>query len=83
MFSPTAAAVEQQRVGPVLALDGVVAVARVPLEHVVAGAEHDRVVALLAVDEVIAIAADQYVGAVAAENRVVAGAAVDGELDQR
>ena len=33
------AAVEQHRVGAVLALDGVAAVARIPLEHVVAGAE--------------------------------------------
>ena len=52
------AAVEQHRVGAVLALDHVAAVARIPLEHVVAGAEEDDVVALLAVDEVVAVAAD-------------------------
>ena len=68
---------------PCLAFDGVAAVARVPLEDVVAGAEERRVVALLAVDEVVAVAAEQQVGAVAAEDRVVAGAAVDRELDQR
>ena len=37
-----AAAVEQHRVGAVLALDGVAAVARIPLEDVVAGAEERR-----------------------------------------
>ena len=52
-------AVEQQRVGAVLALDGVAAVARVPLEDVVAGAEQGDVVALVAVDEVVAVAAEQ------------------------
>ena len=73
-------AVEQQRVGAGLALDGVAAVARIPLEHVVARAEQGGVVALVAVDEVVAVAAEQGVVAVAAEDRVVAGAAVDGEL---
>ena len=38
-ISCAGAAVEQHRVGAVLALDGVAAVARIPLEHVVAGAE--------------------------------------------
>ena len=41
-------AVEQQRVGAGLALDGVAAVARVPDERVVAGAEKRHVVALAA-----------------------------------
>ena len=59
------------------------AVARIPLHHVVAGAEEDRVVALLAVDEVVAVTAEQLVGAIAAEDGVVAGAAVDRDLDQR
>ena len=77
------AAVEQHRVGAVLALDRVAAVARIPLEHVVAGAEEGGVVALLAVDEVVAVAAEQQVGAVAAEDGVVAGAAVDRDADQR
>ena len=60
-----------------LALDGVAAVAGVPLERVVAAAERRRVGAAVAVDEVVAAAADQDVGAVAADQRVVAAAAVD------
>ena len=83
MFSLMLRAVERHRVGAVLALDGVAAVAGIPLERVVAGAEQRGVVALLAVDEVVAVAAEQDVDAVAAEQRVVAGAAVDGDLDQR
>ena len=78
-----AAAVEQHRVGVRLALDDVAAVAGIPLERVVAGAEEGDVVALLAVDEVVVVTAEQHVGAVAAEERVVARAAVDGDLDQR
>ena len=74
---------KSMRVAAVPAFDHVAAVARVPLEDVVAGAEEGAVVALLAVDEVVAVAADQHVGAVAAQDRVVAGAAVDGEMDQR
>ena len=53
------------------------------MEHVVAAAEEGDVVALLTVDEVVVGAAKQQVGAVAAEDRVVARAAVDGDLDQR
>ena len=83
MFSLTLAPLNDQRVGAVLALDGVAAVAGIPLEGVVAGAEEGGVVAAAAVDEVVAVAAEQRVGAVAAGDRVVAGAAVDGELDQR
>ncbi len=82
MISLPFAAVEPQRVRAVLALDGVAAVARIPLEHVVAGAEEGGVVALLAVDEIVAVAAEQHIGAVAAEDRVVAGAAVDRDPDQ-
>ena len=48
-----------KRVGAVLALDRVVAVARIPLEGVVAGTQEREVVALLAVDEVVAVAAEQ------------------------
>ena len=72
---------EQQRVGAVLALDRVVAVARIPLEHVVAGAEQRDVVAVVAEHEVVAVAAEDRVGALAAEHGVVAGAAVERELD--
>ena len=70
-------AVELHLVGAGLALDGVAAVARVPLERVVAGAEQGHVVAAAAVDEVVAVAADQRVVALAADDRVVARAAVD------
>ena len=83
MFSFAPRAVEQHRVVAGLAFDDVAAVTRIPLEHVVAGAQERRVVALVAVDEVVAVAAEQQVGAVAAEDRVVARAAVEGELDQR
>ena len=76
-------AVEQHRVGAGLALDDVAAVARVPDERVVAGAQQRHVVAAAAGDQVVAVAAEQHVVAVAAGDRVVAGAAVDGELDQR
>ncbi len=76
-------AVEPDRVGSGLALDRVVAVARIPLEHVVAGPEKDDVVALLAVDEIVAAAADQNVGAIASQDRVVADAAVDRDADER
>ena len=72
---------EQHRVGAGLAFDRVVAVARVPLEDVVAGAEERDVVAVVAEHEVVAVAAEQHVGALAAEDGVVAGAAVDRELD--
>ena len=72
MFSAMFAPLNSHRVGAVLALDGVVAVARIPLERVVAGAEEGGVVALVAVDEVVAVAAEQDVGAVAAADRVVA-----------
>ena len=72
---------EQHRVGAVLAFDRVVAVARIPLEHVVAGAHQGEVVAVVAEDEVVAVAAEERVGALAAEDRVVAGAAVDRQLD--
>ena len=70
-------AVELHRVDAVLAFDGVAAVARVPDERVVAGAEERGVVAAAAGDEVVAVAADQRVVTVAAGDGVVAGAAVD------
>ena len=52
-------AVEGQRVGAGLAVDGVRAVARVPLERVVAGAHLCGVGADVAVDAVVAGAAEQ------------------------
>ena len=82
-ISPMLRALEVQRVGAGLAFDGVVAVARVPVEAVVAGAEGRGVGALVAVDEVVAGAAEQDVGAVAAAQDVVAVAAVERELGER
>ena len=72
MLSLMLRAVEQQRVDVGLAFDRVAAVARIPLEGVLAGTEQGHVVALVAVDEVVAVAADQPVVAVAAEDRIVA-----------
>ena len=74
-------AVEQQRIGAVLAFDDVAAIARIPLERIVSGAEEGSVAALIAVDEIISVAADQEVIAGAAEDRVIAAAAIDRELD--
>ena len=54
-------AVELHRVRTVLALDDVAAVARIPLEGVVARAQEGGVGALVAVDEVVAVAAEQRV----------------------
>ena len=65
-------AVEEHRVEAVLAFEGVVVVARVPDEGVVAGAHEGGVVAVAAVDQVVALAADED---------VVAEAAVHRELD--
>ena len=73
-------AVEVQRVAAALAFDGVAAVARIPLEVVVAGAQQRGVGADVAVDEVVAGAAEQQVGAVAAAQRVVAAAAVERQV---
>ena len=75
-------AVEKKGVEAVLALDRIAAVARIPLESVVAGPKEGDVVALLAVDKIIPVTAEEKVDAVAAENGVVAGAAVDRDLDQ-
>ena len=69
MFSSDVGAVEEHGIGAGLALDDVAAVARVPHEGVVAGAQQRHVVALTAVDQVVALAADQHVGTVAAVER--------------
>ena len=76
-------AVEVHDVLAALALDGVAAVARIPLEVVRAGPEQGDVVAAVAVDEVVAGAADQRVVAVAAAHGVVAGPAVDAQVGER
>ena len=54
-----ACAVEQHRVGAGLAFDGVAAVARIPDECVVAGAQARRVVAFVPVERVVSGAPDQ------------------------
>ena len=54
-------AVELERVGAGAAFDRVAAVARIPDEGVVAGAELGKVVAAAAGDGVVAVAADQHV----------------------
>ena len=70
-------ALEDERVEAGIALDGIAAVARIPQEDVVAGAEEGGIGAAIAVDGVVARAAHQDVVMVAADDRVVAGAAVD------
>ena len=54
-----AGAVEQHRVGAFLSFDGVAAVARIPDEGVVAGAQERQVVATVAVDRVVSVAAER------------------------
>ena len=74
-------AVEQQRIGAVLAFDDVAAIARIPLKRIVSGAEECGVTALIAVDEIVSVAADQEVVAGAAEDRVIAAAAINRERE--
>ena len=64
-------AVEQHRVGAGLALDGVAAVARIPDERVVAGAQERQVVPSVPVDRVVPVAAEQPLGSGAAVEVVV------------
>ena len=75
-------AVEEHRVAAVLALDGVAAVAGIPLERVVAGSQEGNIRAPVSVDEVVPVTADEAVVAVTAVDRVVVGAAVDRERRQ-
>ena len=75
-------AVEQQRVDAGLAFDGVAAVARIPDERVVAGAQERQVVAAVAVARVVSVAAEQGLDAPAAGERVVSCAAVQGQGDR-
>ena len=83
MFSPMLEPLKLRAFAAALAFDGVAAVARIPLEAVVAGAEQCGVRTDVAVDEVVAAAAEQQIGAVAAAQRVVAGAAVERQVGQR
>ena len=68
-------AVEDHRVATALPVDDVAAVARVPPEGVVAGAQHGRVGAAVAVDDIVAGPADEQLVAVTADELVVAGTA--------
>ena len=70
-------AVEEHRVGAVLALDGVAAVAGIPDEGVVAGAQQGEVVAAVAVDRVVTGTAEQRLRSGASEQGVVSISAVD------
>ena len=73
---------EQQRVGAVLALDGVAAVARVPRERVVAGAEEGRCRCRGRRSTKSLPSPPSSVSAPwLPSDGVVAGAAVDGQLD--
>ena len=74
-------AVEQHRVGAVLAFDVSLPSPGSHWNMSSPAPMKADVVALVAVDEVVAVAADQDVGAAAAEDRVVAGAAVERQLD--
>ena len=74
MFSAMLAPLNSMRVDAGLAFDGVVVVARVPDEGVVAGAEQRHVVAVAAVDEVVLRPADEDVDAEAAIEREREGA---------
>ena len=77
MFSAMLAPLNSERVEAGLALDGVVVVARVPDERVVAGAHERGVVAVAAVDEVVALAAEEHVVAEAAVHRQLHGAGLE------
>ena len=57
--------VEAQGIGPGLPFHGVVPVAGIPDEDVVARTQESDVVALVAVDEIVAVAAEQDIGAAA------------------
>ena len=70
-------AVEVEYILAGTAFDDIAAVAGIPLEVVVAGAEECRVGADVAVDEVVALAAEEGLGAAAADQRVVAVTAVE------
>ena len=83
MISLALAGVERQPVAAGLALDDVAVVPGIPLERVVAGAEEGDVVARVAVHEVAAVAAEEHLRSAAPPERVVARAAVGGDLDRR
>ena len=67
MFSLTLAPLNRSVSKPAWPSTDVAAVARIPYERVVAGAEQRHVVAASARDDVVAVAPQQGVGAVAPE----------------
>src|SRR6266516_1278778 len=75
-------AVEEQRVGAVLALDDVATVTRIPNEGVVAGTQERDVVAAVPVDRVVPVAAEQCLRTGAAGEIVVSVPAVDRRRDR-
>jgi hypothetical protein len=74
-----ACVVEDHRVGAVLALENVAAVAGIPDEGVIAGAHQRRVGAAVAVDRVVPVAAERALGSGSTRQGVVPGAAVERE----
>src|SRR5215207_9777600 len=72
-------AVEHQRVGAGLALDRVAAVARIPDEAVVTGAQQRHVVATPTGNCVVTVTAEQHIVALAARDGVVTSPTIDGE----
>ena len=70
-------AVEVERVESCLALDGVIVVARVPDEGVVAGAEERHVVTIATVDHVAALGAEDQIRTEAAVDRQPDGASLE------
>ncbi len=74
-------AVEEHRVGAVLAFDRVAAVARIPDERVVAGTQQGQVVAAVAVDRVVPVAAEQRLAPRTAGDRVVSVSTGDRRRD--
>src|SRR5262249_51150103 len=75
-------AVEAHRVGAGVAFDRVAAVARVPDERVVTGAERTLIGAAVAVDDVVAAAAEKCLRTAATGEVVVAVAAVEDRRDR-
>ncbi len=75
-------AVEEQRVGAVLALDDVATVTRIPDEGVVVGTQERDVVAAVPVDRVVPVAAEQCLRTGAAGEIVVSVPAVDRRRDR-
>ena len=81
MRSATLAPLKQHRVGAGLALDGVAAVARIPDERVVAGAQERQVVAPVPVDRVVAVPPSSCLRSGAAGEPVVSVPAVERRRD--